>query len=74
LITKAPQRTYKDLLETHNIKFVNRVVDTSKLTGKWKPFEARRALCRENDVWLCDDRVVPSMPKVLGKAWFDAKK
>lgn len=58
----------------HNIKFVNRVVDTDKLRGKWKPFEARRNLARENDIWLADERIVPSLPKLLGKVFFDAKK
>lgn len=74
LITKPPQRTYKDLLAGAGVGFVNRVVDTDKLRGKWRPFEARRNLCAENDVWLVDDRVVPSMPGLLGKVWFDAKK
>jgi ribosome biogenesis protein UTP30 len=76
LITKPPQRQYKDLLASseHNIKFVNRVVDTDKLRGKWKPFEARRNLARENDIWLADERIVPSLPKLLGKVFFDAKK
>ena len=58
----------------HGIKFINRVVDTEKLGGKWKPFEARRNLLRENDLFLCDERVVPSMPRLLGKIFFDAKK
>jgi len=50
------------------------VVDTDKLRGKWKPFEARRNLARENDLWLADERVIPSLPKLLGKVFFDAKK
>ena len=76
IITKPPQRTYKDLLASpeHNIKFINRVVDTDKLRGKWKPFEARRNLARENDLWLADERIIPSLPKLLGKVFFDAKK
>ena len=74
IITKPPQRTYKDLVTEHNIKFVNRVVDTDKLRGKWKPYEARRNLMRENDLWLADERIVPSLPKLLGKMFFQAKK
>jgi ribosome biogenesis protein UTP30 len=50
------------------------VVDTDKLRGKWKPFEARRELMRENEVWLCDERIVPSLPKLLGKVFLAAKK
>ena len=74
LITKDPQREYKDLLESNNIKFVSRVVGIKKLKGKFKPFEARRMLLRENGLFLADDRVIPLLPKLLGKAFFNAKK
>ena len=74
LITKDPQREYKDLLAKHDIQFISRVVDVSKLKGKWKPFEAKRALLKENDMFLADDRVVPLLPKLLGGKFFDAKK
>jgi ribosome biogenesis protein UTP30 len=76
LISKTPQREYKDLLAApeHNIKFVSRVVGVEKLRGKHAPYEARRRLCSEHDVFLCDERVMEMMPKLLGKTWFDAKK
>ena len=54
LITKDPQREYKDLLEANNIRFISRVVGVSKLKGKFKPFEARRLLLKENDLFLAD--------------------
>ncbi|EIW81098.1 ribosomal protein L1 [Coniophora puteana RWD-64-598 SS2] len=74
LISKDPQREYKDLLASHGIKFVSRVVGIEKLKGKFKSFEARRMLLRENDLFLADERVIPLLPKLLGKKWFDAKK
>ncbi|WVQ75294.1 hypothetical protein IAR50_004909 [Cryptococcus sp. DSM 104548] len=74
LIVKDPQREYKDLLAAHNIKFVARVVGVEKLKGKFKPYEPRRELMRDHEVFLCDDRVVPLMPKLLGKMFFEAKK
>ncbi|KAJ6463323.1 ribosomal protein L1, partial [Mycena sanguinolenta] len=74
LITKDPQRKYKDLLTEHNIKFISRVVGIEKLKGKFKPFEARRMLLRENGMFLADDRVVQLLPKLLGVKWFEAKK
>ncbi|KAI9436755.1 ribosomal protein L1p/L10e family-domain-containing protein [Lactarius indigo] len=74
LITKDPQREYKDLLEQAGVKFVNRVVGVEKLKGKFKPFEARRALLRENALFLADDRVIPLLPRLLGKIFFTAKK
>ncbi|KAJ6602227.1 ribosomal protein L1p/L10e family-domain-containing protein [Mycena sp. CBHHK59/15] len=74
LITKDPQRQYKDLLTEHNIKFISRVVGIEKLKGKFKPFEARRMLLKENGLFLADERVVPLLPKLLGVKWFEAKK
>lgn len=74
LITKDPQREYKDLLEEKNIKFIDRVVGVAKLKGKFKPFEARRMLMKENGLFLADERVVPLLPQLLGKIFFNAKK
>ena len=74
LITKDPQREYKDLLESHGIRFISRVVGIEKLKGKFKPFEARRMLLKENDLFLADERVVPLLPGLLGKKFFEAKK
>jgi len=74
LITKDPQREYKDLLESRNIKFISRVVGIAKLKGKFRGFEARRMLLKENGLFLADERVIPLLPKLLGSKWFEAKK
>ena len=74
LITKDPQREYKDLLESNSIRFISRIVGVQKLKGKFKPYEARRMLLKENGLFLADDRVIPLLPKLLGKGFFDAKK
>ncbi|KAL7423370.1 proteasome-interacting protein cic1 [Cryptotrichosporon argae] len=74
LLSKDPQREFKDLLAAHDIKFVARVVGVDKLKGKFRPFEARRELMRDHDLFLCDERVLPLMPKLLGKIFFEAKK
>ncbi|KAH9950647.1 ribosomal protein L1p/L10e family-domain-containing protein [Amylocystis lapponica] len=74
LITKDPQREYKDLLESHKIRFISRVVGITKLKGKFRPFEARRLLLKENGLFLADERVVPLLPNLLGSKFFQAKK
>ncbi|EIW68532.1 hypothetical protein TREMEDRAFT_39479 [Tremella mesenterica DSM 1558] len=74
LISKSPQRTYKDLLSDNKIKFINRVVGVEKLKGKFKPFEPRRQLLKEHDMFLCDEAVLDMMPGLLGKMFFQAKK
>lgn len=74
LLTKDPQREYKDLLETNDVKFVTRVIGIEKLKGKFRPFEARRMLLKEIGMFLADERIIPLLPKLLGAKWFDAKK
>jgi ribosome biogenesis protein UTP30 len=49
-------------------------VGIEKLKGKFKPFEARRMLLRENGLFLADERVIPLLPGLLGKKFFQAKK
>ncbi|WVW78961.1 hypothetical protein I302_100924 [Kwoniella bestiolae CBS 10118] len=74
LLSKSPQREYKDLLSNKNIKFISRVVGVEKLKGKFKPFEPRRELMRDHEIFLCDERVLTLMPGLLGKMFFEAKK
>ena len=66
LITKDPQREYKDLLEEKKIRFITRVVGVEKLKGKFKGYEERRMLLKENDLFLADARVIPLLPGGLG--------
>ncbi|KAG9037002.1 hypothetical protein FRB95_007297 [Tulasnella sp. JGI-2019a] len=74
LITKDPQREYKDLLEAKNVKFISRVVGVTKLKGKFRGYEERRQLLKEHGLFLVDERVAEMMPKLLGSMWFKAKK
>lgn len=74
LFVKDPQREYKDLLEKSKINFISRVVGLDKLRGKHKTFEAKRALLREGELFLVDDRVMSEVAKSIGKMWREAKK
>ncbi|KAF5380756.1 hypothetical protein D9757_007160 [Collybiopsis confluens] len=74
LLTKEPQRTYKDLIADNDIKFIHRVIDISKLKGKFKAYDARRALLKQHGLFLADDRILPLLPKLLGSKFFEAKK
>ncbi|KIM24721.1 hypothetical protein M408DRAFT_10855 [Serendipita vermifera MAFF 305830] len=74
LITKDPQRAYKDLLQKQNIGFISRVVGITKLKGKFSPYDARRQLAGDHGLFLADERIIPLLPKLLGKAFFKKKK
>lgn len=74
LLTKDPQREYKDLLQEKNIRTVNRVVGVAKLKGKFRPFDARRELVREHDLFLADERIVPMLPQLCGSVFYKDRK
>lgn len=46
----------------------------SKLRTKYESHEAKRQLCDAYDIFLADDRILPSLPKLLGKKFFKKKK
>ncbi|KAI8929433.1 ribosomal protein L1p/L10e family-domain-containing protein [Entophlyctis helioformis] len=74
LITKDPQREFKDLVASAGITRVSRVIGVSKLRSKFKPYEAKRKLCASYDVFIADERVLPLLPPLLGKTFFEKKK
>ena len=45
---------------------VAKVIGTSKLRTKYESHEAKRNLCAAYDLFLADERILPSLPKLLG--------
>ena len=78
LIVPDPQRAYKDVLAHPTfpkpLAKQIRVLGVSKLKARYKSFESRRQLLGEYDVFLADDRVVPLLPKLLGKIVYETPK
>ncbi|KAE9966076.1 hypothetical protein BLS_007228 [Venturia inaequalis] len=79
LITADPptenKTAYKDLVK--NVAFpdtlkprIAKVMAVNKLKTKYKPYEARRKLLAEYDVFLADDRVISLLPGLLGKVFY----
>lgn len=52
---------------------VSKVLSLSKLKSNYRPFEAKRKLCGSYDLFLADKRIVPLLPKLLGKQFFKKK-
>lgn len=74
IFTKDPQRSYKNALmaetaATHGM--VARIIGVSKLKGKFKSYESRRQLLNMYDIFLSEDSVVTTLPKLLGKVFYD---
>jgi ribosome biogenesis protein UTP30 len=68
--TSAKQRLQK--LEKNG--GVAKVLGVSKLKTKYESHEAKRQLCGLYDIFLADERILPSLPKLIGKAFFKKKK
>ena len=78
LITVDPQRSFKDAIAHPSfppeIASQIRVLGISKLKERTKSFEERRRLLDQYDLFMADDRVIPTLPKLLGKIFFDSSK
>ncbi|XP_061353973.1 uncharacterized protein LOC133298659 [Gastrolobium bilobum] len=53
---------------------ISKVLKLTKLASDYRPFEAKRKLCNSYDVFFADKRVVPLLPRLLGKLFFKKKK
>ncbi|XP_061353970.1 uncharacterized protein LOC133298657 [Gastrolobium bilobum] len=53
---------------------ISKVLKLTKLASDYRPFEAKRKLCNSYDLFFADKRVVPLLPRLLGKQFFKKKK
>ncbi|KAA8524130.1 hypothetical protein F0562_010439 [Nyssa sinensis] len=63
----------KRKIKSENIP-ISKILKLSKLRSDYRPFEAKRKLCDSYDMFFADKRVVPLLPKLLGKQFFKKKK
>lgn len=63
----------KDKVKSEDIP-VSKVLSLSKLKSNFRPFEAKRKLCDSYDLFLADKRIVPLLPKLLGKHFYKKRK
>ena len=52
---------------------IGRVIDIGKLRSKYNTFEAKRQLLAEYDLFMADDRLIASLPGLLGKTFYRNK-
>ena len=72
LITKDPQREYKDRLAAAGLRA--KVIGVSKLKKKYQPHEAKRELRNSFEIFLADARILPMLPPLLGKSFFTKRR
>ncbi|KAK9271953.1 hypothetical protein L1049_002320 [Liquidambar formosana] len=72
--SKLTKDAVKKKIQSENISVVSKVLKLSKLKSDYRPFEAKRKLCDSYDMFLSDKRVIPLLPKLLGKHFYKKRK
>uniref|UniRef100_A0A8C5QN38 Ribosomal L1 domain-containing protein 1 n=1 Tax=Leptobrachium leishanense TaxID=445787 RepID=A0A8C5QN38_9ANUR len=68
------EKFYKKLLGDNGIKHITEIIPLQKLKKEYKPFEAKRRLLSNFDMFLSDDRVRRFLPSLLGKHFYKEKR
>ncbi|XP_070846172.1 ribosomal L1 domain-containing protein 1 [Chaetodon trifascialis] len=68
------QRFYQKLLEVKGVKNVTQIIPYKVLKTEYKPYEAKRRLLGNFDMFLSDERVRRLLPSHLGKHFYERKK
>ena len=76
LITKDPQREWKELLDRLQMTDtpISKVIGIDKLGKNYGQFKLRRQLIKDYDLFLADVRVFNMLPDRLGKYFYAKKK
>ncbi|XP_020266843.1 ribosomal L1 domain-containing protein 1-like [Asparagus officinalis] len=53
---------------------ISSVIGLSELQSDYKPFESRRKLCDSYDLFFAERKLLPLLPRLLGKHFFKRKK
>ncbi|KAJ8246034.1 hypothetical protein GJAV_G00262940 [Gymnothorax javanicus] len=68
------ERFYKKLLTVKGVKRITEVMPLKRLKTEYKPFEAKRRLLGNFDLFLADSRVYRLLPSHIGKHFYASKK
>ncbi|XP_071398906.1 ribosomal L1 domain-containing protein 1 [Centroberyx affinis] len=68
------QRFYKKLLEEKGVRNITEIIPYKVLRTEYKPYEAKRRLLGNFDMFLSDDRIRRLLPSHLGKHFYERKK
>lgn len=74
MTSEQTQRFYKKLLEERGVKNITEIIPYKVLRTEYKPFEAKRRLLGNFDMFLSDDRIRRLLPSHLGKHFYQRKR
>lgn len=69
--SQDPAKPVKARLAANPVAGFSKVISLTKLKKKYGQFQEKRELCASYDAFFADERILPSLSKVLGKvrAW-----
>ncbi|KAG7491920.1 hypothetical protein MATL_G00008520 [Megalops atlanticus] len=68
------ERFYKKLLTEKGVKGVTEIMPLKVLKTEYKPYEAKRRLLGNFDLFLADARIYRLLPSHIGKHFYESKK
>ncbi|XP_028263831.1 ribosomal L1 domain-containing protein 1 [Parambassis ranga] len=74
MTSEQTQRFYKKLLEERGVSNVSEIIPYKVLKTEYKPYEAKRRLLGNFDMFLSDDRIRRLLPSQLGRHFYDRKR
>lgn len=74
MTSEQTQRFYKKLLEVKEVKNVTEIIPYKVLKTEYKPYEAKRRLLGNFDMFISDDRIRRLLPSHIGKHFYERKK
>uniref|UniRef100_A0A3B5PY95 Ribosomal L1 domain-containing protein 1 n=1 Tax=Xiphophorus maculatus TaxID=8083 RepID=A0A3B5PY95_XIPMA len=74
MTAEQTQRFYKKLLEERGVTNVSEIIPLKTLKTEYKPYEAKRRLLGNFDMFLSDARIRRLLPSHLGKHFYKTKK
>ncbi|XP_039879061.1 ribosomal L1 domain-containing protein 1 isoform X2 [Simochromis diagramma] len=74
MTSEQTQRFYKKLLQERGVKGISEIIPYKVLKTEYKPYEAKRRLLGNFDLFISDDRIRRLLPSHLGKHFYKSKK
>ncbi|XP_075890880.1 ribosomal L1 domain-containing protein 1 isoform X2 [Nelusetta ayraudi] len=74
MTSEQTQRFYKKMLEENGVKSVTEIIPYNVLKKEYKPFEAKRRLLNNFNVFISDESIRRLLPSHLGKHFYERKK
>ncbi|XP_051523735.1 ribosomal L1 domain-containing protein 1-like [Myxocyprinus asiaticus] len=74
MTSEQTEKFYKKLLSERAVKNVTEVIPFKVLRTEYKPFEAKRRLLANFDLFLADARIRRRLPSHIGKHFYERKK